>query len=124
MLGDKIKKLRKLAGYSQEQIARKLNISQGAISQWERNATVPASEQLIALADVLRVSVDDLLERKPEAERVEEDVYEIREWLRRSPSNRMLFSLARNASPEHVKAAAAMLKALEPDDNGGYYPDD
>ena len=113
MLNERLRKLRKMSGYSQEQIARKLSVTQGAVSQWERGATVPASEQLLALADIYHVSVDDLIGRDAEKSQLDDDLYTIRERLRRDPSYRMLFAAANKASTEHIKAAAAMLKALE-----------
>ncbi len=39
---------------------------------------------------------------------------QLRESLRKDPNMRMLFSAARSATPEHIRAAVAMLKALEP----------
>lgn len=64
MLSDRIRALRKEHGYSQEQMARKLHLTQGAISQWENGLTVPAADQLIALADVFGITVDDLFGRE------------------------------------------------------------
>lgn len=68
MLGERIRDLRKEKGYSQQQMARKLHITQGAISQWENGTTTPAADQLSALADVFEITVDELLgreEKKP-----------------------------------------------------------
>lgn len=114
MLGERIKKLRKQFGYSQQQLAIKLHLSQGAISQWENEITVPAAEQLIALAQVFGVSVDELLGRESVSE---QDIIDaeavIRERLRRDPSYHLLFEAANKATPEALKAAAAVLKALE-----------
>lgn len=60
MLSDTIKSLRKNKGLSQAQIAIKLGITQGAISQWEHGLTEPASDQLLALAQIFGVSVYEL----------------------------------------------------------------
>ena len=65
MLGERIKELRRNKGYSQQQLAQKLHITQGAISQWERNATMPASDQLNAIADIFEITVDELLNGIP-----------------------------------------------------------
>ena len=64
MLSERLRALRKEHGYSQEQMARKLHLTQGAISQWENGLTVPAADQLIALADVFGITVDELLGRE------------------------------------------------------------
>lgn len=60
MLSDIIKSLRKKKGLSQAQIAIKLGITQGAVSQWENGLTEPAVDQLIALAKIFDVSLYDL----------------------------------------------------------------
>lgn len=112
MLSERIKELRKLNGYSQQQMAQKLHLTQGAISQWETGMTLPSAEQLGALADVFGITVDELLGRKPQDE--QDEVMQIREMLRRDQSYRTLFKTANKASLEHVRAATAMLKALEP----------
>ena len=65
MLQDRIRLLRKLKGYSQQQMASIINLTQGAISQWENGLTTPSADQLISLADVFGISVDDLLEHTP-----------------------------------------------------------
>lgn len=119
MLSERINELRKQNNYSQTQLAMKMHLTQGAISQWETGATVPAADQLISLAKVFGISVDDLLETnkdKPK-DKYEDDAMVIRERLRRSPDYRLLFEAAGKASPEHLRAATAMLKALEPKDD-------
>ena len=115
MLNEKLRVLRKKAGYSQEQMARKLHLTQGAISQWENGLTVPAADQLASLASIFGISVDDLLEiEKPDTSfKYDAEIVAMRERLRRDPSYRLLFDAADNAKPEHLRAAAAMLKALE-----------
>lgn len=60
MLSDTIKSLRKKKGLSQAQIALKLGITQGAVSQWENGLTEPAVDQLIALAKIFDVTLYDL----------------------------------------------------------------
>ena len=117
-LNERIRELRKKAGYSQQKMARKLHLTQGAISQWENGITVPAADQLSALADVFEITVDELLGRSAEQPQ-DDEAWAIRERLRRDPAYRLLFDAADNASPEHLRAAAAMLKALEPKEGDG-----
>lgn len=62
MLGERIRSLRKRKGYSQEQLARKLHVTQGAVSQWEKNITTPAADQLKSLAEIFETTVDSLLD--------------------------------------------------------------
>lgn len=119
MLCDRIKELRKASGYSQQQLAMKLHLTQGAISQWERGTTYPAADQLVSLAAVFGISVDELLEVEKEKPKdpYEDDVMQIREMLRRDPAYRTMFNTISKATPEHIRAAVAMLKALEPKDD-------
>lgn len=66
-LSERIKQYRRERGYSQEQVARKLHITQGAVSQWELGLTAPNAQQVGALADLLGTTADELLGReKPE----------------------------------------------------------
>ena len=68
MIGDNIKYLRKMAGYSQEQLARKLNITQGAISLWEKGKAMPDTKYLPDLMSIFGVSMDDLFSDEPRRE--------------------------------------------------------
>ena len=62
MLGERIRTLRKRKGYSQEQLARKLHVTQRAVSQWEKNITTPAADQLKSLSEIFEITVDSLLD--------------------------------------------------------------
>ena len=64
MLGERIRDLRKKFGYSQQQLANKMHLTQGAISQWENNITVPAADQLLSLSQVFGITVDELLKQE------------------------------------------------------------
>lgn len=61
MLKDNLIMLRKLNGYSQEQIAEKIGISRQAYAKWESGATVPDIERAALLAEVYGVTIDGLL---------------------------------------------------------------
>jgi len=61
LLSEKLYKLRKNSGLSQEQLAEKLNVSRQAISKWESGTAVPESEKLITISNYFDVSVDYLL---------------------------------------------------------------
>lgn len=56
-----IKDLRQKKGYSQRRLAELCSVHQTAVSQWETGRTVPDSESLVVLSQVLGVSVDTLL---------------------------------------------------------------
>ena len=61
MLSESIKKYRKDRKLNQEELAVKLHVVRQTLSKWENNLSVPDADQLIALAEILNVSVNDLL---------------------------------------------------------------
>lgn len=60
-LGKKLKYMRECAGYSQNEVAKKLNISRQAISKWENEWTSPDIDNLLLLSKLYGVTVDELL---------------------------------------------------------------
>jgi len=65
MFGEKIKLIREMRGFSQENVAAKLGIAQTAYSRIETNQTRLDSTMLVKLADVLGVSPMDILSNQP-----------------------------------------------------------
>ena len=61
MLKENLVMLRGLFGFSQEEIAEKINISRQAYAKWESGATVPDIEKCRLLADVYGVTLDSLV---------------------------------------------------------------
>jgi len=61
-LGEKLKEARKQCGLSQEQLAEKMTVSRSAIAKWETDKGLPDVDNLKALAQLLNVSVDYLLD--------------------------------------------------------------
>lgn len=61
MLSENIKAIRKSKGLSQEELAIKLNIVRQTISKWEKGLSVPDSDMLISLSEVLEIPVCTLL---------------------------------------------------------------
>lgn len=61
MLKENIKTRRKAKGLSQEELAIKLNVVRQTISKWEQGLSVPDSEMLITLSEVLDTPVSVLL---------------------------------------------------------------
>lgn len=56
-----IKALRKAAGMTQEQLAERLGVGRTTVTMWETSDTLPQTRMLIALADALGCTVEDLL---------------------------------------------------------------
>ena len=61
MLNENIKSVRKSKGLSQEELAIKLNVVRQTISKWEKGLSVPDSELLISISEVLETPVSILL---------------------------------------------------------------
>lgn len=58
---NRLQQLRKMNGYSQDVLAEKLGISRQAISKWERAESSPDTDNLIALANLYGMTLDELL---------------------------------------------------------------
>ena len=65
MLGPRIAALRRSAGLSQAELARRLQISASAMGMYEQGRREPSAEILVALARELQVSTDYLLTGRP-----------------------------------------------------------
>ncbi len=72
MLKENIKTLRKQKGLSQEELAIKLNVVRQTISKWEQGLSVPDSEMLISISEVLETSVSTLLGENIEEAKVDD----------------------------------------------------
>ena len=64
-MGDIIAELRKEKGMTQKELAEKLNITDKAVSKWERNVACPDTALIPKLAEILGVSIDELMAAKP-----------------------------------------------------------
>lgn len=74
-IANKLLQLRKEKGLSQEQLASQLGISRQAVSKWERAEASPDTDNLIALAKLYDISLDELLLHEP-ANKIEQSVDE------------------------------------------------
>lgn len=60
-MGKRISRARKIKGYTQEYVACTLNVSRQAVYKWEKDQTRPDTANLIALSELLDISVDYLV---------------------------------------------------------------
>ncbi len=85
MISDNIKISRKQAGLSQEELAHRLNVVRQTVSKWENGLSVPDAEALIQMADVLDVTVEQLLgvtpKSTPDAEAMAEELARLNQLL-------------------------------------------
>ena len=62
MFNENLKIIRKAKGYTQEELAIKIHVVRQTISKWEKGLSVPDADVLIEMANLLDVSVSQLLE--------------------------------------------------------------
>lgn len=53
--------IRTAAGYSQEAVSRKLNVSRVTVKNWEDGKTIPAADKAIELANLFGTTVEELM---------------------------------------------------------------
>ncbi|MBD5114902.1 MAG: helix-turn-helix transcriptional regulator [Ruminococcaceae bacterium] len=68
ILADKIIRLRKKSGMSQEELAEKMNVSRQAVSKWEGAQSIPDLEKILQLGRLFGVTTDYLLKEEIEDE--------------------------------------------------------
>lgn len=73
---EKLKSIRKQAGFSQEKLAEKLGVSRQAVTKWETNAGIPDIENIMAIAAMFDVSVDELLSNEKGAKTTNDFLFE------------------------------------------------
>ena len=68
---EKLTKLRKEAGLSQEELGNMLNVARQTISKWELGETTPEMDKLIKMSEVFNITLDELIkDEKSEQEMV------------------------------------------------------
>lgn len=78
-IANRLVNLRKEMGLSQEQLAEKIGVSRQAVSKWERSEASPDTDNIILLARLYNISLDELLRTEddiPQAEEAAEEVTE------------------------------------------------
>ena len=73
MISMRIRELRKQAKLSQEMMAEKIGVSRQAITKWETGLGVPDIENLVAIADLFKLSLNELMGRDIEHETLAKD---------------------------------------------------
>ena len=92
-IADRLVKLRKKYGYSQEELADKLGLSRQAVSKWERAEASPDTDNLICLAKLYGVSLDELLATDEDIDTiVEEQVKEEPKTEEKSKNERVIIN--------------------------------
>ena len=78
-IANRLQQLRKEKGYSQEELAQALGLSRQAVSKWERAESSPDTDNLICLAKLYSMSLDELLNTDESVEEIRERTIEVEE---------------------------------------------
>ena len=131
MIGIRIAELRKSRGMSQKALGDKLHVTQGAVSQWENERTLPDTQQQRAIASFFDVSLDYLLGLSNDPKAIsqsysvsasmdisassaeDQEIWALRESLRRDPDRKMLFDAAANVPAEDILTAVRILDVFK-----------
>ncbi len=73
--GEKLFKLRKEKGLSQEALAEQIGTTRQAVSKWENNQGFPETEKLLQLSNIFETSIDFLLKDEKSSNTVNESGY-------------------------------------------------
>lgn len=89
ILGNKLYELRRQAGLSQEEFAEKIGVSRQAVSKWERGEALPDTDNLITIARMYKISLDELIanEMEKSTEKTEQSTFEDNEDSKKSNVN-------------------------------------
>ena len=76
MFSENLKTLRKQRGFTQEELAARLNVVRQTVSKWEKGLSVPDADMLMRLAEILETTVSTLLGAAIHDEREPDDIAE------------------------------------------------
>ena len=74
--GERLKQIRANQGLSQEQLAEKIGVSRQAITKWETNRGLPDVENMIMLAEIFKVTLDELILQRKNEQEIQEKLFE------------------------------------------------
>ena len=110
---ERFEKLRASKGITKKFIAQALGRSATICQDWKQRKSQPSEEQLKVVAEILGTSVAYLTGGDVEAETAPDDEQmALLTTLREREDIRMLFKLAKDASPEDVRQAVKIIEAL------------
>ena len=74
--GDRLKEIRMKEGLSQEQLADKIGVSRQAITKWETKKGMPDVENMVILAEIFKITLDELILQETKVQREREVLFE------------------------------------------------
>ena len=67
---EKLVKLRKEAGLSQEELGNKLNVARQTVSKWELGETTPEMDKLVKMSEIFNITLDELIKEENVNEKI------------------------------------------------------
>lgn len=116
-IGQRIAALRKAKGLTQTQFAEIIDTDRVTVSCYERDQYKPSSDAVSRIAAALGVSTDEILGMEPHLPDPDDEVWQLREELRRDPERRMLFYATRRVRKEDIMTAVRIIDALRGNDD-------
>ena len=114
---DRFEQLRRSKGITKKFIAQSLGRSATLCQDWKQRKSQPSQAQLQRLAEILDTTPAYLTgETEEPSPSSDEQLDQLLTALREREDMRMLFSLAKDASPEDVRQAVKIIKALRGND--------
>lgn len=111
-VADNIRELRLSRGLTQDAFAEKCGLSRSTVARYESGAVDPSAEALQRIATTFGVSSDRLLGIE-NIDKESDDIWELREALRRDPERRILFNASSKVKKEDILTAVRILDALK-----------
>ena len=102
-IGEKLKELRLKNKMSQEELANKLGVTRQAVSKWEQNLALPDTNNLISIAKIFNVKVDELVNYNTELSNDNTNVDDIKNNDNSSNNNETNLDKNENKEIEDVK---------------------
>ena len=113
IMADKIIRLRKKNGWSQEELADKLDVSRQAVSKWEAAQSVPNLDKILQLSELFGVTTDYLLKDEIEDEEFtdNDDVYSVKK-ITLEDANKYLDTVKSNSKKTALATFLCIISAI------------
>lgn len=112
ILGQRIRAERNRNGITQAELAQRVGVKTNTISQWETGKRAPGYEALDQLAAALNCTPSALIESPPEP-CPEDELWELRETLRRRPEMRILFDATKDACYDDLMSVVQIIEVMK-----------
>lgn len=119
-----IRRIRFERHMTQEEFADLLGTTKQNISRYESGAVSPKISTAQAIADKLGITLSELNGEAPYDPDDDDEMWTLREEMRRDPNRRALMQLARNGTAQDVRQAMALIDALRATNSDFYDGDD